>query len=98
MTIRLFIFTIFIAGLACAAPKQAQAGIVSAGEPPFIRVDSMPDFVYPDIYQRQLAYRETLLMLQDDMKARQKAFIAPSLEAQRMYEQDLEALHTVVSE
>ena len=77
---------------------NAKAEVVSAGEPIFVRVESFPDYIYPDIYQRQLAYRDTFLALQDDLRARQKAFIAPSLEAQEQYKENLQAIHESLAE
>ncbi|MEM7650748.1 MAG: hypothetical protein AAF204_01540 [Pseudomonadota bacterium] len=46
-----------------------------------------------DIYQRQLAYREEALKLQELMKERQENFAAPRREAIKRYEEDMKALN-----
>ena len=71
----------------------AQAELTHAGTPDELHVETNPGFEFPDIYQRQLEYREKRLLLIEDMKERQKHFIAPSLEAQALYQKDVQALH-----
>lgn len=73
--------------------NNASAEIVSAGEPPEVRVETSPEYIFPDIYQRQLAYRNQRLALVRDIEARQQNFVDPSIQAHRQYLKDLQRLH-----
>ena len=84
-------FFIFAFCLFLAAPIQAE--VTFAGDPEEVHIETDPGFDFPDIYQRQLAYRESLLPLRAELKERQENFAAPSREVRQNYEEDLKALH-----
>lgn len=91
--VRAIVFTVFISLLSFFVADNANAEVVSAGEPDVVRVQVDPFFLYPDIYARQFKYRETYNQLIADLKARQHSYIAPHLEAKNNYKKELKALH-----
>ncbi|MBX2834414.1 MAG: hypothetical protein KTR28_05540 [Micavibrio sp.] len=90
-----------LAALTCAsttiAPQiaHAQSGIYSAGEPESYNLPTQEVFGFPDIYQRQLNYRDHAIKLREQIKERQENFQAPALEARTKYEQDLKNLNNI---
>ena len=93
--VRIFLFTFFLSilTLATTTDVRAEADIISAGEPPEVRVETDPYYRYPDIYARQLKYRETHKQLMQDIRDRQKAYVAPHLEVKKKHKADIKALH-----
>lgn len=95
---KLYFFLFIFALAACInLASTAQAQVVHCGVPDEVRVPNA-EFEFCDIFQRQLAYREKRLLLVEDIKERQKSFAAPSIEARKQYQKDLQALHNSIKE
>ena len=75
-------------------PITAQAAneIAACGVPDDVRVET-PDFTYCNIYDRQLAYKETRDTLKEELLARQKAFAEPGKRAYEQYRENLQKVY-----
>ena len=93
--IRLFTLS-FIFILSFATNAQAQGSVVQCGDPgrDVRGVNTDPPQRYCDIYQRQLSYKEEADTLSAQLKERQENFARPRNEAYRIYQEDLEVLHS----
>lgn len=75
------------AGVARAAGNVVDAGPASTYD---LDTENVPDF--PDIYTRQLAYGEESKKLREQLKERQRNFIAPRSEAYKNYQNNRTAM------
>ncbi len=92
MKFSLSLLTVLLA-LTFSANAQAANEVVHCGTPVDTHINTDPGFIYCNIYDRQIAYREKRLDLMRQLKERQANFAAPGLETYRKYKQDIEELH-----
>lgn len=92
---RFLLLALIPVSLAFFSPRaQAEFEIYHAGTPDEVRVETNPTYRIPDIYQRQLDYRDKRILLVKDLKRRQRAFVEPTNVLRNQYRQDVQDLHS----
>ncbi len=88
-------FLFFLTVLTCAAAPmtRAETPVVACGTPAPADLNTDPGGTYCDIYTRQLAYIEEDRKFREQLKERQKNFVAPGIKAANQYKEDLKAYY-----
>jgi hypothetical protein len=77
--------------------KAEAAEIVSCGDPLSTTISTESAYDHCDMQSRQLAYREESLALRQQIQERAENHAAPRREAQKIYKEQLEALHNSIT-